>query len=873
MYQKGEFSTYLTPFRVEKGCEFTHTSIVKPSGSFYIPFDREEQFLAKYTEAVMFGEELHMTERHKQLGPVVIDLDFRFQEPVVRRYTEEDIESIVKAYADVMSEFFEYEEDPVFYVMEKSTPVKFKDVVKDGLHIIVPNVVSKASAQLFIRNKVIPLLQPVLQKIGVVNVVEDVVDEAVISKNNWQMYGSCKPDCEAYKVTRVYQQMTSDDGGILSITPSIEINDTKALVSILSIRNKCEETKLKIEVKQQVLEFEKKMAEEKKRQMDQKLTKCVTKKNTSDDEEFVRKLVRLLSVERANKYEDWIRVGWCLRNIDYRLMDAWIEFSKLSSKFADGECEKRWNFMRDEGLGIGSLHMWARKDSPQDYEKLLDSNLTSLINASSSKTHYDIAKVVHFLYRYDFVCASVKHNIWYQFKDHRWRLCDCGHALRTLLSTSVSKKYCAASGSCISMASMVDDQDEQERLKEKGKKMLDIANKLKDGNFKDNIMRECREFFYHEKFEEKLDSRTNLIGFENGVYDLEALEFRAGRPEDFVSFSTLVNYTEYDESSACVQDMKDFINKVLTNPAVREYVMRVFASFLDGSIREERFNIWTGTGANGKSKIIELFESAFGEYCIKFPITLLTGKRAASNAATSEIARSKGKRFACLQEPSEDEKLNVGLMKELSGGDKIQARALFKEPIEFKPQFKMILTCNNLPNVPSDDGGTWRRIRVVEFTSKFVENPNPSEPNEFKMDTSIQHRFEEWREHFMAMLLNKYEVYKAEGIIEPDEVLKCTKEYQRNNDSFTEFVTQEIVTDEMSTIDLPEIHGVFKKWCDNNAPEMKGLKSKQLREALNKILKQTAVLTRGKYSWKSFALRCNMPEEEEERCEVQMRRC
>ncbi len=103
------------------------------------------------------------------------------------------------------------------------------------------------------------------------------------------------------------------------------------------------------------------------------------------------------------------------------------------------------------------------------------------------------------------------------------------------------------------------------------------------------------------------------------------------------------------------------------------------------------------------------------------PIALLTQKRAASNSAQGELERTKGRRFAVMQEPSEQDKINIGFMKELSGNDRILCRALYKEPYEFKPQFKMILTCNELPEVPSDDGGTWRRIRVIEFLSKFCE--------------------------------------------------------------------------------------------------------------------------------------------------------
>lgn len=367
-------------------------------------------------------------------------------------------------------------------------------------------------------------------------------------------------------------------------------------------------------------------------------------------------------------------------------------------------------------------------------------------------------------------------------------------------------------------------------------------------------MRECRSLFYVDKFDEKLDSKCHLIGFENGVYDLEVKEFREGRPEDYISFTTGCNYIDYDGQNQFAKQMHKFLSSVLTKDHIREYVLLLLSSFLNGNIREERFHIWTGSGSNGKSKIIDLFEQSFGDYCCKFPVTLLTQKRAASNAANSELARAKGKRFAVLQEPSEDEKLNVGLMKELSGGDKIMARALFKEAFEFKPQFKMVLTCNHLPNVPSDDGGTWRRIRLVEFTSKFVQDPDPERPNEFPIDTDLSSKFVDWKEHFMSLLIEYYKKYTEAGSIrEPEEVLKCTKEYQKNNDFYLEFKDDKIEDNEMGFLSVNDAFSMFKYWQKENGSTVK-IKKRDFLNALDKMCGKRATISRVE-GWKGYRMK------------------
>ena len=854
IYKRGDFCSHVQRYKVEKGSEMTHTSIIKPSGAFYIPTDEMDAFYSIYKRAMTGGEDLYMTEKHRDISPFLIDLDFKFEkgEKLERMYSLHDIESVIKLYTEHISEYVEIPPQYDIYLLEKPYPSVDKGTVKDGVHIIIPDIITKSSVQMLIRKDILKGMKEVLLHLKCVNSIEDIVDEAVIERNNWQMYGSKKPNCEAYKVTHKY--VWNSNAKVLE--EKKEFEGHADLVEILSIRNKFEKSTIKIEKATVIKEYETIASAKKKRQNTPNpmlQSHHNNKKNIVENLEHIAKLVDILSEDRSNSYNDWVRVGWCLRNIDYRLLPKWIDFSQKSPKFVEGECDKLWNYMRDDGLGIGTLYMWAKQDNPAEFKQIMDADINNLIFASRNETHYDIARVVYFMMKHEFVCASIKSNYWYQFRENRWVPCDSGYSLNSKLSTDVFRQYSTAAAHYHMRAATTENEAEQSQFTDTAKKLGTIATKLKMGPYKENVMNECRKMFYIEKFEEKLDSKCHLIGFENGVYDLELKEFREGRPEDYISFTTGCSYVEYNADNVYARQMSLFLSQVLTKEHIREYVLLLLSSFLNGNIREERFHIWTGSGSNGKSKIIDLFEQSFGDYCCKFPVTLLTQKRAASNSATSELARAKGKRFAVLQEPSEDEKLNVGLMKELSGGDKIQARALFKDPIEFKPQFKMVLTCNHLPNVPSDDGGTWRRIRLVEFQSKFVADPDPSNENEFPIDTDLSTKFVDWREHFMSLLIEYFKKYCISGIKEPEEVLQCTKEYQKNNDFYLDFIERELEKYDMGFLSVNDAFSVFKYWVKDEVPGLK-IKKKDFITSLDKSLGKRVTVNRLE-GWKGMRVK------------------
>eukprot|EP00798_Chlamydomonas_sp_ICE-L_P019638 gene19638-26324_t len=255
------FAQNVIKYKVEKGCTFTHTSLAKQKGSFFIAQEDEMAFFDIYRNALQTGEPLHFTERHRELSLVLLDFDFRFDaapdtEPL-RAYTIEHIEALMQIYCEVMVKFVDIKKCTL-YIMEKPGPRLEKGKVKDGIHVVIPDVITRPSIQHMVRRLCLPLFKATFDDIGSVNPPDDVFDEAVISTNNWQMYGSSKDAQPAYEVTHVYEY---EHASLQSRPLSTNRAD---YVELLSIRNKFDETVLREEKVTEVAEWEKAHAKRKK---------------------------------------------------------------------------------------------------------------------------------------------------------------------------------------------------------------------------------------------------------------------------------------------------------------------------------------------------------------------------------------------------------------------------------------------------------------------------------------------------------------------------------------------------------------------------------------------------------------------------------
>lgn len=842
---------FLNKYQTKKGNEYTHTSIGNPKISLFVSEDDYESFMEQYCTMLVNGNVLHLTEKPKNPSCFRVDMDFRFAintptpSPLPRIYTSFDVERIVKRYQELFKEYLIVEDKQLIaYVMEKPTPIECKGKIKDGIHIIFPEVIANYNFQHFIRHRILQEAPKLFEGLPLTNSYENIIDEAIIEKNNWQMYGSCKPDCDTYRVSKIYNYDSSIDE--LKVLPIPSAQEQLEWAKYLSMRKTAKATIYQSEKIEEVDEFTRvilpSMIHRRKDSLHQQVFGSVVnliRSYVPDEElEIAKRLVKCLNKARAENYEDWIKVGWTLRNIDNRLLDSWIDFSQVSNKYVSGECEKLWDRMRLDTLSMGTLRYWAKKDNPTEYDKIDEDNVLALIDkaAGTKGADYDVANVVYTMYKHQYRYTTK--DIWYVFREekHRWECSKDGLQLRKIIYQIICQKFMNRSTYWNQQSIL--HPDDEERCQTKSKSCLEIAIKLKKAGFNDSIIKVCKVLFTDPKFEEILDSRPHLIGFENGVYDLRLHEFRDGLPDDYISFSTNRHYVPYSSNNTEIKEIESFLSQVFTNPIIRKFALDVFTSILDGGIRHEKFYIFTGSGSNGKSKILELVQKAVGDYYCILPISLLTQKRAASNTAQSELERTKGRRYAVMQEPSEGERLNIGLMKELSGGDTILCRGLFKEPIQFKPQFKMIMTCNELPEVPSDDGGTWRRIRVVNFDSKFTETPDQNNPKEFPLDTELGDSFDRWANAFLSMLIENHKNTDLKNIQEPMEVRIATESYKKNNDIIGQYVSERIVKDDdcNDSFMLQAAYTDFKIWVSQNIPKGKRVPDRmQLRAYLERL--------------------------------------
>ena len=319
----------------------------------------------------------------------------------------------------------------------------------------------------------------------------------------------------------------------------------------------------------------------------------------------------------------------------------------------------------------------------------------------------------------------------------------------------------------------------------------------------------------YSSWKESLDNNPNLVCFKNGVLDLGTMNFRPGRIEDGITLQLGGNYIPFEAEDTYTQQVLHFFEDLFPNSHTRDFIFKIFAKGLSGH-RDEDFFILTGNGANGKSKLIGLLGKAFGSYFEDINVALFTNKRAKSNQAAPDVMAIKGKRICAFQEPEDDSKLNMGLIKQFCGNDYITGRELYCGQQKFKPQAAFFMCCNNIPEISASDTGTWRRINIITMKAQFVDNPRL--PFQKPKDENLKSKMELWPDAFLSILCHYYHRLQTEGVHPSEDMTMDKRELRKEVDYVNYFINQklEACDDESQFLTLKVIHENYVVECKQN---------------------------------------------------------
>ena len=442
-------------------------------GKFKIPPSEYDAFLELAHDHIFKkGKACSLLEKHKAQSPILIDLDFRYAAggPLRRRFTMDQLREFVAAYVDAFARFFGPVDDaPLqFFVQLKPAPESdtAHDQHKDGVHIICPSITTPPEIQYAIRGYLIQsgVIERIFESTGMTNQPQDCLDISVIHRNNWFLYGACKPDKAWYKVETVYSSIipaTYEAIGPDSLTEeTLDTWEPLDLMKLLSLQNghdsatkltcRTEDSAIESEWKQLVqrwgkgsnfarvkspMLFGKAAASEPPTlsldaapadaaaadDMIQVSGMSVRAPPTTEDIALAYKLVRecLNPTKRAKGYHDWVNTGLLLHNISAteESLKVWAEFSRRvpgCAKTPDSVYKEKWSLLPAEASAIqrgrkplmtGTLHLWAKEDSEATYKSIIAEANKEMALLNDTGSHVSIADQVVRMYRHDFRCT------------------------------------------------------------------------------------------------------------------------------------------------------------------------------------------------------------------------------------------------------------------------------------------------------------------------------------------------------------------------------------------------------------------------------------------------------------------------------------
>ena len=780
---------------------FTHCSTVEPKGKYQIEMGDLETFWSLYSSVLKDGVSVSLAENGQFYTAAIFDVDLvgHEQKPL---YTFEQVLETIRIIVDKFRATLELKNEQVLTCVLLEKPGYWRDdQYRNGYHLHFPALFVKKDwfAKVF------------LAELGEIAGLDKMSGSVT-----WLMYGSRRyKDMPPYSARAVIV-----DGQTVPLSTLAKFPLFNSFGHVMTVPQDAVEYYLP-----RILSIDPMYRETtpiKSAPIFRTIAALRTVPNpigeiNVESLETACKLLEMLSPERAANFDPWIKTGWILHSVSGGSdegLAAWLNWSKkCPEKYNEVDAVDKWDKMGTRyGLGLGTLFFWAKQDSPVLCEAFKEQRRENFLRHNNLSNHFSIAKFIKQEVAHEFVCVNIKKGFWYQCVAGLWQYLDDPYTLRTRISEEFAPQF----KKILSKKSAKDDE-------ELPAKIAKMDNNLKNSAYKKSIISELADLMYEPNFLSKLDMNKHLIGFKNGVYDLNLNEFRPFESQDHISKTLPISYKKYAHDDPVYLSMLNFLSKIFPDANVRKYFVDIYCEVFFGANLFKQIHFWTGFGDNGKTVTQTLFERMLGSLSIKLPTKIFSGEKYSAGAAAPELARAAPPvRLVTLEEPDAKESFNIGYLKQFSGNDSIWARDLYaigRETTEFVPFFKIVIICNNLPAIKNADEATFNRIRVIPFEATFKNDAPATEEEQrarkiFPKNSRIIEELPQIAGAFAYYLL-EWRKNKTGDIVEPFKVVSATTEYKQKNDMYYYFINEMLILGDKDKPALGEreIFNLLKVWC------------------------------------------------------------
>jgi putative DNA primase/helicase len=223
-----------------------------------------------------------------------------------------------------------------------------------------------------------------------------------------------------------------------------------------------------------------------------------------------------------------------------------------------------------------------------------------------------------------------------------------------------------------------------------------------------------------------------------------------------------------------------FLERIMPDPAMREFLQRWFGYSLTGFTTEHKLCFFYGHGRNGKSTLVDTIAEIFADYATTVPIETLTGSEQRKGSdATPDLVRIPGARMVRASEPEEGQQIKEALIKALTGGEPIMIRRMMQEFVEVTPEFKLTISGNHKPEIRGGDDGIWSRVLLIPFGERIPDH---------EIDQLLPQKLKAERDAIFAWIIEGARKWFTDGLKIPESVRAATDGYREESDQIGTFL-------------------------------------------------------------------------------------